>query len=111
MPKSLRLGTELEKTLERYCTETGETKSAVIRQSLAEYIARRQRKRRAPSAWELGKDLFGADRSAAGQGNVSGRVKTLIRAKLRAKHRSEEHTSELQSPYDLVCRLLLEKKK
>src|SRR5207248_11480367 len=27
------------------------------------------------------------------------------------KRRSEEHTSELQSPYDLVCRLLLEKKK
>src|SRR5437867_4590121 len=26
------------------------------------------------------------------------------------KARSEEHTSELQSPYDLVCRLLLEKK-
>src|SRR5207248_8322170 len=26
-------------------------------------------------------------------------------------YRSEEHTSELQSPYDLVCRLLLEKKK
>src|SRR5437867_5093741 len=25
--------------------------------------------------------------------------------------RSEEHTSELQLPYDLVCRLLLEKKK
>src|SRR5207248_7388164 len=25
--------------------------------------------------------------------------------------RSEEHTSELQSPYDLVCRLLLEKNK
>src|SRR5438094_7188130 len=28
-----------------------------------------------------------------------------------ARKRSEEHTSELQSPYDLVCRLLLEKKK
>src|SRR5437867_8729114 len=27
-----------------------------------------------------------------------------------AWERSEEHTSELQSPYDLVCRLLLEKK-
>src|SRR5574341_2352062 len=26
-------------------------------------------------------------------------------------HRSEEHTSELQSPTNLVCRLLLEKKK
>src|SRR5256885_13004841 len=32
----------------------------------------------------------------------------LIRARAR---RSEEHTSELQSPCNLVCRLLLEKKK
>src|SRR2546426_7179163 len=30
---------------------------------------------------------------------------------LRAAIRSEEHTSELQSPCNLVCRLLLEKKK
>src|SRR5207244_12168228 len=29
----------------------------------------------------------------------------------RYPHRSEEHTSELQSPDHLVCRLLLEKKK
>src|SRR5947208_12149191 len=29
----------------------------------------------------------------------------------RTKRRSEEHTSELQSPDHLVCRLLLEKKK
>src|SRR2546427_1815167 len=29
----------------------------------------------------------------------------------RAEHRSEEHTSELQSQSNLVCRLLLEKKK
>src|SRR5437867_10131298 len=28
----------------------------------------------------------------------------------RSEGRSEEHTSELQSPYDIVCRLLLEKK-
>src|SRR5437867_9473292 len=33
-----------------------------------------------------------------------------IIAQLTATYRSEEHTSELQSPYDLVCRLLLEKK-
>src|SRR5207248_4062721 len=34
------------------------------------------------------------------------------RGTVRARQsRSEEHTSELQSPYDLVCRLLLEKKK
>src|SRR5256885_7415784 len=30
---------------------------------------------------------------------------------LCARDRSEEHTSELQSPCNLVCRLLLEKKK
>src|SRR5437879_8055532 len=29
----------------------------------------------------------------------------------KVQHRSEEHTSELQSPMYLVCRLLLEKKK
>src|SRR5438105_9271481 len=32
-------------------------------------------------------------------------------ALVRAQLRSEEHTSELQSRVDLVCRLLLEKKK
>src|SRR6266446_6088652 len=30
---------------------------------------------------------------------------------MTARDRSEEHTSELQSPCNLVCRLLLEKKK
>src|SRR5258708_15902392 len=34
-----------------------------------------------------------------------------IGAQLHEKYRSEEHTSELQSPDHLVCRLLLEKKK
>src|SRR5437667_5350755 len=38
------------------------------------------------------------------------RVRVRARAGFRA-HRSEEHTSELQSHHDLVCRLLLEKKK
>src|SRR5690348_17865568 len=33
------------------------------------------------------------------------------RARAWAASRSEEHTSELQSPVHLVCRLLLEKKK
>src|SRR5256885_5778634 len=36
----------------------------------------------------------------------------IIEGDLLAVHRrSEEHTSELQSPCNLVCRLLLEKKK
>src|SRR5207248_7893356 len=35
---------------------------------------------------------------------------TSVGTVLALTSRSEEHTSELQSPYDLVCRLLLEKK-
>src|SRR5256885_7740536 len=31
-------------------------------------------------------------------------------APMRVQYRSEEHTSELQSPCNIVCRLLLEKK-
>src|SRR5256885_10133995 len=36
---------------------------------------------------------------------------TMILTPLAVSDRSEEHTSELQSPCNLVCRLLLEKKK
>src|SRR2546426_5093072 len=40
-----------------------------------------------------------------------GVAETLNRDFVCIKVRSEEHTSELQSPCNLVCRLLLEKKK
>src|SRR5258708_10696288 len=42
---------------------------------------------------------------------LHGRVVRDIDMKNRDYRRSEEHTSELQSPDHLVCRLLLEKKK
>src|SRR5438094_7687445 len=38
-------------------------------------------------------------------------LRMFVQERLHDLNRSEEHTSELQSPYDLVCRLLLEKKK
>src|SRR5699024_12025072 len=41
-----------------------------------------------------------------GNTNIAG-----VTVVFRAGERSEEHTSELQSRFDLVCRLLLEKKK
>src|SRR5207248_9577170 len=45
-------------------------------------------------------------------GGIFGRIDEAVKpAHEMALGRSEEHTSELQSPYDLVCRLLLEKKK
>src|SRR5437762_5857172 len=48
-------------------------------------------------------DDVAADRTRAADQNVIPRA--------ASQNRSEEHTSELQSPMYLVCRLLLEKKK
>src|SRR5438132_10774813 len=56
---------------------------------------------------DLKLDEFQPDRALemiCGHGAIEGRTVALIA-------RSEEHTSELQSHSDLVCRLLLEKKK
>src|SRR5438034_3116766 len=53
-----------------------------------------------------------ADRLHAGSKLDAGRQLVALVRGLRADAaRSEEHTSELQSHSDLVCRLLLEKKK
>src|SRR5258708_34427100 len=46
-----------------------------------------------------------------GQGRARPESGRHERADVRGSRRSEEHTSELQSPDHLVCRLLLEKKK
>src|SRR5699024_12289953 len=42
---------------------------------------------------------------------ANGKKKMLLPNNSISYKRSEEHTSELQSRFDLVCRLLLEKKK
>src|SRR5437868_9029649 len=52
-------------------------------------------------------------RSTPGNQRVPGRQALAprhVRADRALRERSEEHTSELQSRFDLVCRLLLEKK-
>src|SRR5437868_10589216 len=65
--------------------------------------------------------LFRSRQVQEADGPLEGRVRAafhqafrLVRRGVRAGlplARSEEHTSELQSRFDLVCRLLLEKKK
>src|SRR2546430_10037448 len=46
----------------------------------------------------------------AGSVRRPGRPTLLVPPSLQSRRRSEEHTSELQSQSNLVCRLLLEKK-
>src|SRR2546428_9336861 len=53
----------------------------------------------------------GAARIANHADHHSPRDRHLVSDATHWRHRSEEHTSELQSRSDLVCRLLLEKKK
>src|SRR5260370_5076752 len=60
------------------------------------------------SRWEKGKQyqIF-----ARKKGSLEAPEEITIDQNELAKNRSEEHTSELQSHLNLVCRLLLEKKK
>src|SRR5260370_8909048 len=57
--------------------------------------------------------LIGAWCAVGGHGYVyRGQVSAYLRVRhLTSEERSEEHTSELQSHLNIVCRLLLEKKK
>src|SRR5699024_11469120 len=57
----------------------------------------------------LGVDHAGAGHALGGNGERRAHTRLLDRG--GEGGRSEEHTSELQSRFDLVCRLLLEKKK
>src|SRR5262249_61621003 len=63
---------------------------------------------KAPAAWELG--LLGISQPAGGQA-LRAAIAAAVAPRLVILARSEEHTSELQSLTNLVCRLLLEKKK
>src|SRR2546426_7500280 len=66
------------------------------------------RQRRRPSEGRTGRSR---DPQAEGAGAVQGKGNQVRGRSHQEEGRSEEHTSELQSPCNLVCRLLLEKKK
>src|SRR5689334_24141592 len=69
---------------------------------------------RAEAAWRTTLDNGGEVVWTATLYDVDARsyfVLAFDRMALRVYRRSEEHTSELQSQFHLVCRLLLEKKK
>src|SRR5256885_11813178 len=62
--------------------------------------------------WELVFSVTKLTREVDRLGSTAARLKLKgIDGDPHKRWRSEEHTSELQSPCNLVCRLLLEKKK
>src|SRR5207248_11407351 len=58
-----------------------------------------------------GATLVATDRRSVGAQADDEAIELKIANSVNARYRSEEHTSELQSPYDIVCRLLLATKK
>src|SRR5699024_12527114 len=68
--------------------------------------------RRGVVTWSRHRLHTGDEFRAVTRGGVrSARSHVVVHLTLLTQGRSEEHTSELQSRFDLVCRLLLEKKK
>src|SRR3989454_3503601 len=86
-----RLGPRIERTLRKALPGLGHDERFVVLQDGAETVASGAGTPRVVERKQ--------DRRERGRG----------RAAVRARGRSEEHTSELQSPCNLVCRLLLEK--
>src|SRR5437762_46482 len=106
--KSLKVNSALELNSASVCVQTGTT----TEQNLADYFRSNNMKYEVIAfgsadetvkAYESGRcDVFTSD--------VSQLYAERLKLATPADHRSEEHTSELQSPMYLVCRLLLEKK-
>src|SRR5207249_7202290 len=59
----------------------------------------------------LPRRIVSGERATLAVLDVDGRLTPGVTVNFSNGDRSEEHTSELQSRFDLVCRLLLEKKK
>src|SRR5256885_5684457 len=101
---TVRLPAELATALERTARKSGRRASEIVRAALREYLRLGSSGNARPG--ERVRALIGSVDS--GVVDLAEQHRAYI---LESLQRSEEHTSELQSPCNLVCRLLLEKKK
>src|SRR5256885_11830904 len=93
-----------------------EKASRRIASSVDFFFSSRRRHTRLQGDWSS--DVCSSDLVTTARSGSSRVKRGIVRAGIRKNEadcanglRSEEHTSELQSPCNLVCRLLLEKKK
>ena len=81
---TVKMEAELERALEVAARASGLTKSEFVRRGLHDAIARVKRKGVKPTAWGLGKDLFG--KVSSGNPDLSRtRARDIIRARRDAK--------------------------
>lgn len=79
MTLTVRLPGDLEENLDRYCAASGKTKSWVVNESLAAYLASQAP---APHAlWQRFRPTSGSKR-----GDLAERHSSILKAKLRARH-------------------------
>jgi len=79
---SLRLSKQLEQWLSRAARMAGVSKSAFVRQCIED---RKQSDESRPTAYELGKDLFG--KYGSGRTDLARNAKKIVREKIHAKAR------------------------
>lgn len=77
---SVRLPQELEKKLEELSTREGKNKSALIKEALEEYLAKKEQTQH---PFLLGKGFFG--KYGSGSGKLSQEYKKIVREKVHAK--------------------------
>lgn len=77
---NVRLSSEFQKELERFCEQKHISKSEVVKNALEVYMAREN----ADNPYELGKDLFGQEGSQNHQASLE--YKQHVKSKLNEKH-------------------------
>src|SRR5205807_7242796 len=91
---------------------TGRLVCEYLREYHVPFIAAGRDKARIQEALDLIPGINTVEHEVVEVEHETGALSDLFaQAKVVCNTRSEEHTSELQSPCNLVCRLLLEKKK
>ncbi len=82
MTLTVRLPDRVEQELAEYCVKRRISKSEAVKQALVELISRSAGK---PSAYDLGKDLFGPHTDAPPTEDVALHSRRLLRENFRAK--------------------------
>ncbi len=90
MTLTVRLNDRIEQELAAYCVKRRITKSEAVKQALGDLLAANAGK---PSAYELGKDLFGPHTDADPTEDIARHSQRLLRQYFRGKQSGKRNTA------------------